>query len=250
MSEAEDKFFREGGMHRTFMLDEMQRGKADHPGTLNFGAFRQGRDPQYLGIVGRTYYGKPWGNDSSNVQAVLNGPSYWKRVYYRPNMAKEFQRQDREDAERLERAENKRLAEDTMALPRLVPGGGAAQASSSSKTMARSRSEGAVRRQPEVEEEEPVDGYENIKKSMRPFVEHGGKPRIKKPEVGERLHFFNTLHGKYQMQAAGKNIRWNVEKGAHRSRKHEVNWILSNYFRTDTQAVLSGSGSAPSLSAT
>merc|ERR1719373_1189317 len=52
--------------------------------------------------MGKNYYAKPWGNDSSNVQAVLNGPAYWKRVYYRPNMHKKFAEDDRKVAAALE----------------------------------------------------------------------------------------------------------------------------------------------------
>merc|ERR1719262_2073616 len=33
--------------------------------------------------MGKNNYGKPWGNDSSNVESILSGPAYWKRVYYR-----------------------------------------------------------------------------------------------------------------------------------------------------------------------
>eukprot|EP00971_Amphidinium_carterae_P018761 369760-Amphidinium_carterae.1 len=42
-----------------------------------------GNDKCYLGMVGKNYYAKPWGNDSSGVQAVVNGPAYWKRIYHR-----------------------------------------------------------------------------------------------------------------------------------------------------------------------
>merc|ERR1719158_867430 len=60
-------------------------------------------------------------------------------------------------------------------------------------------------------EDEP-DGYDNIKANMKPYVERGGKPRIKAPKVGERLHFFNTMHNKYHMKAGGKNLSWNIDK--------------------------------------
>merc|ERR1719359_2211005 len=92
--------------------------------------------------------------------------------------------------------------------------------------------------------EEP-DGYDNIKANMRPYVERGGKPRIKAPQVGERLNFFNTMGNKYHMKAGGKNLSWNIDKQGHRSSPNEIRWILSNYFRTDTQAVLAGAGAEP-----
>merc|ERR1719375_2601376 len=94
--------------------------------------------------------------------------------------------------------------------------------------------------------DEPApDGYDGIKNNMRPYVERGGKPRIKAPQVGERLNFWNTMGNKYHMKAGGKNLSWNIDKQGHRSSKNEIRWILSNYFRTDTQAVLSGCGSEP-----
>merc|ERR1719408_1134827 len=93
--------------------------------------------------------------------------------------------------------------------------------------------------------DEEADGYDNIKANMKPYVERGGKPRIKAPQVGERLHFFNTMGNKYHMKAGGKNLSWNIDKQGHRSSPNEIRWILSNYFRTDTQAVLNGYGSEP-----
>ncbi|OLP88723.1 E3 ubiquitin-protein ligase SPL11 [Symbiodinium microadriaticum] len=89
---------------------------------------------------------------------------------------------------------------------------------------------------------EAKDTYAPIKENMKPFVEKQGKPRIRAMEAGERLHFFNTLHNKYHMKAGGKNLEWNVSKQTHRSTKNELNWILSNYFRTDSHAVLKGAG--------
>merc|ERR1719408_1222288 len=93
--------------------------------------------------------------------------------------------------------------------------------------------------------DDEVDGYDAIKANMKPYVERGGKPRIKAPQVGERLNFFNTMGNKYHMKAGGKNLSWNIDKQGHRSSPNEIRWILSNYFRTDTQAVLNGYGSEP-----
>lgn len=227
MTAAEAKFFADGNKHRTTIYDEYLNGKQEFHGNLNFSALRQGRDPQYLGVNGKNYYAKPWGNDSSNVQAVLNGPSYWKRVYYRPNMHKKFAEDDQKAEaarEAARQAEARVLGESQAAQP-----------------MKKSASEGTMTKLAD----EPVDGYHHIKSTMRPYVEKGGKPRIKAPQTGERLHFFNTMHNKYHMKAGGKNLSWGVDKQGHRSTKNEINWILSNYFRTDTHAVLSGSGSEP-----
>mmetsp|Transcript_101380 Transcript_101380/g.160306 ORF Transcript_101380/g.160306 Transcript_101380/m.160306 type:complete len:235 (-) Transcript_101380:61-765(-) len=228
MTAAEAKFFQGHNKHRTVIYDQFMGGKEEFRGNLNFSALRQGRDPQYLGVNGKNYYAKPWGNDSSNVQAVLNGPSYWKRVYYRPNMHKKFA----EDDARAEAAREAARQAEARVL-------GETQADTSK--MKKSASEGAMTKLAD----EPVDGYEHIKATMRPYVEKGGKPRIKAPQTGERLHFFNTMSNKYHMKAGGKNLSWNVDSKGHRSSKNEINWILSNYFRTDTQAVLSGCGSEP-----
>lgn len=236
MTAAEAKFFADGYKHRTTQYDDLQAGKAVHGGNLIFSAYRQGQDPQYLGVMGKNYYAKPWGNDSSNVQAVLNGPAYWKRVYYRPNMAQQFAEEDRKAAAAREAA---RQAE-ARALGESVE-----QAPATPSQMKKSASEpGTMAKLPPEEEK---DGYANIKASMKPYVERGGKPRIKAPKVGERLHFFNTMGNKYHMKAGGKNLSWNVDLQGHRSSKNEINWILSNYFRTDTQAVLTGCGSEPVL---
>lgn len=228
MATGEAKFFRDGNGHATRAYDDLLKGKASQRGQLNFSAMQQGHDPQFLGVNGKNYYAKPWGNDSSNVQAVLNGPAYWKRVYYRPNIAAAFQQSDFEESQRKE-AYDAAEADRKLGIP---------------EGMRKSASEPALKKLPP----EPVaDGYQAIKDSMRPFVERQGKPRIKAPSVGERLNFFNTLDNKYHMKAGGKHLSWNVDKQGHRSTKTEARWILSNYFRTDTQAVLSGLGSEPVL---
>jgi len=236
MTAAEAKFFADGYKHRTTQYDDMIAGKAMHGGNLQFSAYRQGQDPQYLGVMGKNYYAKPWGNDSSNVQAVLNGPAYWKRVYYRPNMNQQFAEADRKaaaEAEAARQAEARAMGESIDPAP-----------STPSKIKKSASDPGLMDKLPDAE----PDGYDNIKANMRPYVERGGKPRIKAPQVGERLNFFNTMGNKYHMKAGGKNLSWNIDKQGHRSSKKEINWILSNYFRTDTQAVLSGCGSEPIVS--
>lgn len=227
MSAAEAKFNADGYTHRTRLYDGLQDCKAEFKGHSNFSAYRQGRDPQYLGVNGKNYYAKPWGNDSSNVQAVLNGPAYWKRVYYRENTAAAFARADFEAEAAAEAAEER----DRQ------------NASGSVGGIKKSSSEGAMKKLPP----EVPDGYAGIKEGIQGLVESQGKPRIRAMQTGERLNFHNTLGNKYHMKAGGKNLAWNVRKETHRSTKNELNWILSNYFRTDTGAVLAGVGSEPSL---
>jgi len=217
MSSAEAKFFQEGNKHRTALADDVEAGRKEFKEQLMMTPYRQGRDPQYLGIMGRNYYAKPWGNDSSNVQAVLNGPAYWKRVYYRENIAAKFEKDDEASA-------------------------AAERGAASSDGVRRSASEPSLQRLPA---EEPEDGYAGIKSSMKPFVERQGKPRIKPLATGERLNFFNSMEHKYHMKAGGKNLSWNVSKVTHTSTKNELKWMCSNYMRTDSQAVLAGQGSMP-----
>lgn len=225
MSSAEAKFNADGSLHRCALVDELQVAKSEFGGHLDFSAYRQGRDPQFLGVNGKNYYAKPWGNDSSNIQAVINGTSYWKRVYYRENIAARFHKEDAAAAATTGAADAREAAaRGTVAMPR-------------------SSSEGAMRRLPG----EPEDRYAQIKETMKPFVERQGKPRIRKMERGERLSFFNTLGDKYHMKAGGKDLSWNVSKETHRSSPSEMRWIVSNYFRTDTPAVLAGVGSEPDL---
>eukprot|EP00933_Yihiella_yeosuensis_P028750 TRINITY_DN2257_c0_g1_i2.p1 TRINITY_DN2257_c0_g1~~TRINITY_DN2257_c0_g1_i2.p1 ORF type:complete len:275 (-),score=50.79 TRINITY_DN2257_c0_g1_i2:203-919(-) len=233
MTAAEAKFFKDGYTHSTRIYDDMTAGKAEFGGQLNLSSYRQGRDPQYLGVMGKNYYAKPWGNDSSNVQAVLNGPAYWKRVYYRENIAARFAEEDAQAAAR--------DAEAAAAQARMH-GNETPPRSSGSGGMRKSQSDSALQRLPS----EPVaDTYKHIKDTMRPFVEKQGKPRIKGTQAGEKLNFFNTIGNKYHMKAGGKNLEWNVSKLTHRSTKNELRWICSNYFRTDTQAVLDGAGHDP-----
>jgi len=249
MTAAEVQFTAGARVHATSLYDQHQSGRTEFSGNLNFSAHRQANDQQYLGIIGKNYYAKPWGNDSSNIQAILNGPAYWKRVYYRPNVAAQFYHSDKAAAakEASDLEEMRAMAGEAASRP-------ATGASSSKGGMRRTSSEPSVRKgassQLQPLDEEPADGYASIKAKMKPFVESGGKPKIKAPSAGERLNFHNTLGHKYHMKAGGKNIEWNVSKGTHRSTPAEQRWILSNYFRSDTQAVLSGCGSEPILAKT
>eukprot|EP00928_Gymnodinium_smaydae_P008409 TRINITY_DN1306_c0_g1_i1.p1 TRINITY_DN1306_c0_g1~~TRINITY_DN1306_c0_g1_i1.p1 ORF type:complete len:232 (-),score=66.13 TRINITY_DN1306_c0_g1_i1:60-755(-) len=228
MTQAEAKFFQDGYAHRTKVYDDGLEAKALYKGNLNFGAYRQATDNQYLGMTPTgQYYAKPWGNDSSNVQAVLNGPGYWKRVYYRPNIADEFRKRDLEAEKRRQAAQAREQARG---------GSGGMKKADSMPLLNMEKLQ------------EPVpDAYAKIKDNMKPFAERQGKPRIRAPGVGESLSFWNTLENKYHLKAGGKNLSWNVDTLGHRSSKNEINWILSNYFRTDTQAVLTGVGREPVL---
>lgn len=234
MAAAEAKFFSDGKVHTTRAYDDLLEAKAKYRGNLNFGAYRYGNDRQFLGVNGKNYYAKPWGNDSSNIQAIINGPAYWKRVYYRPNIAADFQMADMEAAVRDEEAKV-RAAAQASSLRKSASDPGLQKPSSSA---------GKPFKMPSDVELVP-DGYANIKETMKPFVLRQGKPRIKAPQVGERLNFFNTMGNKYHMKAGGKNLEWNVCKEVHRSTKNEARFILSTYFRTDTQAVLEGKGVEP-----
>eukprot|EP00747_Dinoflagellata_sp_TGD_P161909 gnl/TRDRNA2_/TRDRNA2_178924_c0_seq1.p1 gnl/TRDRNA2_/TRDRNA2_178924_c0~~gnl/TRDRNA2_/TRDRNA2_178924_c0_seq1.p1 ORF type:complete len:254 (-),score=49.03 gnl/TRDRNA2_/TRDRNA2_178924_c0_seq1:88-849(-) len=235
---AESQFNQDGNKHRTTIYDQICDGRKRYPGNLNFAAYRQGADEQYLGIIsGTMYYAKPWGNDSSNIQSILNGPAYWKRVYYRPDVAARFAEQDR-------MAEIQRAAEERTKR--------AAEAASQGRAMTPSDqgSPGKIKKSasdpgllPSLPQEKVEDGFDRIRAKMGPYVEKGGKPRLRKMETGERLNFWNTLDHKYQLKAGGKNLKWNTCKQAHRSSKNEIIWMMSNYQRTDTTAVLSGYGS-------
>eukprot|EP00930_Biecheleria_cincta_P055918 TRINITY_DN42166_c0_g1_i1.p1 TRINITY_DN42166_c0_g1~~TRINITY_DN42166_c0_g1_i1.p1 ORF type:complete len:242 (-),score=56.97 TRINITY_DN42166_c0_g1_i1:258-983(-) len=233
MTAAEAKFNLDGYAVRSRAYDQLQSAKAEYGGKLNFAAYRQGRDDQYLGVMGKNYYARPWGNDSSNIQAVLNGPGYWKRVYYRENMGARFAAEDEAAAQR------KSLADAAEAA---MMSGGNPPNSGGSGGMRRSASDSAVAAK-SFTSELSKDTYAPIKESMKPFVEKQGKPKIRAMAPGERFTFFNTLGSKYHMKAGGKNLSWNVSRETHRSTKNELNWMLTNYFRTDSQAILAGDGS-------
>lgn len=75
---------------RVDFTDTLKEAKSEYGNKLDFAGYLQGRDPAYLGINRGNYYAKPFGNDSSNVQAVMGGMSYWRRVYYRPTSSEGY----------------------------------------------------------------------------------------------------------------------------------------------------------------
>ncbi len=101
MAEAEAQFMRTGLELRANLNNNLTKANQEHCGKLDLAQWLQvglrllrvyyallvfqGRDPAYLGINRGNYYAKPFGNDSSNIQAVIGGMSYWKRVCYRPD---------------------------------------------------------------------------------------------------------------------------------------------------------------------
>lgn len=227
MTEAEAKFFKDANGHRTAIYDQQLEAKAKYGGNMNFSAYRQANDDQFLGrLPTGQYYAKPWGNDSSNVQAILNPPAYWKRVYYRPNVADDFRKADLDTHHRKQRDADRDAAR--------------------TGEIKKSASAPNIQTLAKLKTEIP-DAFGGIKDNVKPIAERQGKPRIKGMETGERLHFFNTLENKYHMKAGGQNLSWNVDLQGHRSSKNEMNWVLSNYFRTDSQAVLTGVGREPML---
>ena len=78
------KFDANTNVMRVEQLGILKEAKTEYGNKLDFAGYMQGHDPAYLGINRGNYYAKPFGNDSSNVQAVIGGMSYWRRVYYRP----------------------------------------------------------------------------------------------------------------------------------------------------------------------
>jgi len=83
---------------------------------------------------------------------------------------------------------------------------------------------------------------------MRELVETDHKPVLRKREHGEPLKFDNVLEDKYKFHMErwpGVNDKiFEYDKGGHRSSKHELTYILSNYFRTDGEMLLKRSESA------
>jgi len=220
---AEEKFNLDGKEHRCAIEDHLNSAKKEYKGSLNFSGYMLGHDNKYLGFMGKTYYAKPYGNDSSNIYAALAPPTYWKRVYYRPDLEKRFAQQ--------QAAKNGGSSSSSKEKPPSQP--------ASSSGLHKSASDSSL----------PLTGYAKIKSEMKDFVEQGGKPKISQLSSGERLNFFNTLGPKYHMKAGGKNLQWNVSRSTHRSSPKEVKWIISNYFRTDTLDLLNKSGSSPDLGA-
>jgi hypothetical protein len=77
------KFDRRTSELRAEFDDSLRLATKEHGRKLDFGGYLQARDTDYLGIIRGSVFAKPFGNDSSNVQAVIGGLSYWKRVCYR-----------------------------------------------------------------------------------------------------------------------------------------------------------------------
>ncbi|KAF4657115.1 hypothetical protein FOZ61_002060 [Perkinsus olseni] len=138
----------------------------EHGYKLDFSAYTLGHDLQYLGLNGKIQYAKPYANDSSNMQAVMNAPAYWSRVYYRGNI--------------------KDVDKET-------PDPGASK-------LGKSRSEAALK------EADDSGGYCVIKARMKDFVQSYNKPALvwaptSSKHTGERisqvdngrLTFHNTL---------------------------------------------------------
>lgn len=63
--------------------DKIQDARKANRGTLNPSAYCYGTSANYLGLRGPFYTALPYGIDSSNIQAVINMPAYWQRVYYK-----------------------------------------------------------------------------------------------------------------------------------------------------------------------
>ncbi len=86
----DSKFDSNTNSMRVECVDTLKAAKCEYGNKLDLAGYLQGRDPAYLGINRGNYYAKPFGNDSSNVQAVLGGMSYWRRVYYRPTSSEGY----------------------------------------------------------------------------------------------------------------------------------------------------------------
>uniref|UniRef100_A0A0G4GCN9 Uncharacterized protein n=1 Tax=Chromera velia CCMP2878 TaxID=1169474 RepID=A0A0G4GCN9_9ALVE len=66
--------------------DMIQEGRRKYGRDLDITAYATGHDPCFLGICGKNYTGKPYGNDSSAAQTVLAGPAFWKRTAFKPDL--------------------------------------------------------------------------------------------------------------------------------------------------------------------
>jgi len=77
------KFIQVGRELRCAHLDDLNDAEKKYGRKLDFGGYLQGKDLQYIGVIRGNYYAKPFGNDSSNVQAIMGSMAYWNRVYYR-----------------------------------------------------------------------------------------------------------------------------------------------------------------------
>eukprot|EP00397_Hematodinium_sp_SG-2012_P056084 GEMP01068922.1.p1 GENE.GEMP01068922.1~~GEMP01068922.1.p1 ORF type:complete len:194 (+),score=32.93 GEMP01068922.1:87-668(+) len=183
-----------GKQLRGEMEERFAQGKKEYKGKLDFTAYTLGHDPSYLGVNGKIVLGKPWGQDSSGIQAVLNSESYWKRLYYRPENA----------------------------LQKSI-----------------SAAAGDSRGSKDTQNDEFTDGYGTIKDNVEEFVMNVGKPKTSRTHPAERLNFFNTpTKERYFMKGVvGSKATYNFEKKTHTSRPHELKYIASMYFRTDTDTI-------------
>jgi hypothetical protein len=243
------------------LLEQLREAKAKEKGTLNFSAYRKAHDHQYLGIMGPSFLGRGYGNDSSNIDAVLHGKEYWKRVYYRPRVedyfpespedAAERERQEEKDKRKRERAamrEQKRVERANRKR-----GDGRSESATDLASAAKDEPK-APRDLPRVQSEPSIGahtrtskaledgGYAAVRAHMRDMVRSDHKPHLKPRERGEPLKFHNVLDDKYTFQLErwpGANDKtFDYDKGGHRSSKHELTYILSNYYRTDGPMLL------------
>lgn len=77
--------------------DKIQNARKAYPGTLNPTAYCLASSATYLGMRGPFYTALPYGHDSSNIQAIINMPAYWQRVYWKKDGLKEMGVGDLED---------------------------------------------------------------------------------------------------------------------------------------------------------
>ena len=80
------KFITRTKLLRLNQEKELQEAEAKFGRRLDFTGYLQGKDPEYLGIINKTDFAKPFGNDSSSLQAVLGGNSYWRRITSRADV--------------------------------------------------------------------------------------------------------------------------------------------------------------------
>jgi hypothetical protein len=243
------------------LLEQLREAKAKEKGTLNFTAYRKAHDHQYLGIMGPSYLGRGYGNDSSNMDAILHGKEYWKRVYYRPRVEDYFpetpeevaarERQEEKDKRKRERASLREQKRVERANRKRGPGGSesATDLGSAAKAEAKAppdlprvQSEPSIGAHTRTSKALEDGGYPAVRVHMRDMVRSDLKPQLKPRERGVPLNFQNVLNDKYNFQmerfpgANDKEFDW--DKGGHRSSKHELTYILSNYFRTDGPMLL------------
>jgi hypothetical protein len=211
--------------------------------------------------MGPSYLGRGYGNDSSNMDAILHGKEYWKRVYYRPRVEDYFPKSPEEEAaearqeekdqrkreraamreqKRVERANRKRgdgrseSAADLTSAPK--------EAERAPSDLPRVQSEPSIGAHTRTSKALEEGGYPAIRAYMRDMVRSDLKPQLKKRERGVPLSFQNVLNDKYNLQlerypgANDKEFDW--DKGGHRSSKAELTFMLANYHRHDGPMLL------------